>query len=148
MLVRVFHGAVSVLAAVITNDGKWHQVISDPRKNMLLDIKNESQEEAGQAIKVEGSDIGDFAEHISILGIKEYHKYSEAEEQFLIPSEAPISMRNISTTIDPRKSFFTMNTSWKDSLDAIVRSVRANTCILVNGVMNSGKSTFTSCLIN
>jgi hypothetical protein len=34
------------MGCVLYNDGKWHQVISDPRKNMLLDIKNESQEDA------------------------------------------------------------------------------------------------------
>ena len=40
----VFHGSVSILGSLIANDGKWHHVISDPRKNMLIGIKNESKE--------------------------------------------------------------------------------------------------------
>ena len=33
-------------------------------------------------------------------------------------------------------------------MDSILKSIGAETSILVNGVVNAGKSTFTSCMIN
>ena len=33
------------MGACIKSDGGWYSIISDPRKNMLLDIKNGSIEE-------------------------------------------------------------------------------------------------------
>jgi polynucleotide 5'-kinase involved in rRNA processing len=41
-----------------------------------------------------------------------------------------------------------MNKSWRDSLSSIVERAGSNTIILINGVQNSGKSTFASCLVN
>jgi polynucleotide 5'-kinase involved in rRNA processing len=60
----------------------------------------------------------------------------------LLPSD--ITLKNITTQVDPRKSIFNLNKSWKESLSAIVKSVADKTVeiILINGVVNSGKSTF------
>jgi hypothetical protein len=44
MQLRVFHGSVEVFGCVLKPDGLWHSIISDPRKNMLIDIKNTSNE--------------------------------------------------------------------------------------------------------
>ncbi len=82
----------------------------------------------------------------SIIGIREYKRYSDAEVQFIIPSTNGI--KNCSTDIDQRKSIFNLNKSWKENLSQITSSLGDNTIILVNGVVNSGKSTFASCLIN
>lgn len=41
-----------------------------------------------------------------------------------------------------------MNESWKESLEILIKSLGSQTQILINGVVNSGKSTFASCLIN
>ena len=54
----------------------------------------------------------------------------------------------MTTSIDSKKSFFSLNQSWKDSLELAVKSTANKTKILVNGVQNAGKSTFISCLIN
>lgn len=87
---QVYHGAVNILGAHIINDGKWHQVISDPRKNMLIDIKNESIEDYqfSMMVMIEGKEIEfhKIAEKSTLIAIKEYKAYSDAEEQFLIPS--------------------------------------------------------------
>ena len=110
---RVFHGAVSVLGCLIKPDGKWHEVISDPRKNMLIDIKNESQDEQVKDFVANIDDklhikVGDLSEKVALIGIKEFKKYSKAEEQFLIPSDQ-LHIKNMSTVIDQRKSFFSLN---------------------------------------
>jgi hypothetical protein len=33
-------------------DKEWHRIISDPRKNMLIDLKNESEEEEQKDFKI------------------------------------------------------------------------------------------------
>jgi hypothetical protein len=48
--ISVVHGAINILGAHIIADGKWHQVISDPRKNMLIDIKSDSNEDEEKVI--------------------------------------------------------------------------------------------------
>jgi polynucleotide 5'-kinase involved in rRNA processing len=130
-------------------------VISDPRKNMLLDLKNESHEDQVSDFTLVLDDkskikVGDLPEGATIFAIKEYQKYSEAEEQFCLPGDAELGIRNVSTSIDSRKSIFKLNRSWKDSIQGIVQSVSDNKAeiILINGVQNAGKSTFASCLVN
>ena len=150
---RVFHGQVNVLGCILANDNNWHQVISDPRKNMLIDIKNDSKESEVADFRVVMDDqikvsIGDLPDKVSVIAIKEFKKYSEAEDQFLIPSDSIMHIRNLSTVVESKKSFFNLNQSWKDSISSVVNAVSENTIILVNGVVNSGKSTFASCLIN
>jgi hypothetical protein len=49
MQVRVLHGQVSLLGALL-GEGQWHSVTSDPRKNMLLDIKNCSKSEEARVL--------------------------------------------------------------------------------------------------
>ena len=42
-----------MLGCVLTKaDKEWHRVISDPRKNMLIDLKNESDEEEKKEFKI------------------------------------------------------------------------------------------------
>ena len=119
---------------------------------MLLDIKNESQEQDEiKDFSVTQEDatifiVGDMPKKSTLIALKELKNYSAEEEQFLIPSDRKI--RNFSTTYDLRKSFFTLNSSWRQSMESIVKQVFNNTFILVNGVVNSGKSTFISCLVN
>ena len=143
-----------MLGATIGRDGQWHRVISDPRKNMLLDVKNISQEDEAKVLtlKLEGSaqfEVENVTKKATILGVKEYTDYSEAEEQFLLPSgNDTLNVKNASCIVDQKKSVFAMNDSWKESLDYLVKSIGTQTKILVNGVVNSGKSTFASCLIN
>lgn len=120
---------------------------------MLLDIKNSSDEEEKSDFKIILDDktkikIGNLKEDTSVIAIREYQKYSDAEEQFLLPADAKLSIKNLSLNYDPRKSFFNMNKSWRESLSYIVNKSNDNTIILINGVVNSGKSTFSSCLIN
>jgi polynucleotide 5'-kinase involved in rRNA processing len=59
-------------------------------------------------------------------------------------------IKNVSTQVDPKKSIFNLNKSWKESLSSIVKAVSENKAevMLINGVVNSGKSTFATCLIN
>ena len=61
-----------------------------------------------------------------------------------------LGIKNVSTQVDPKKSIFNLNKSWKESLSSIVKSVSENKAevLLINGVVNSGKSTFATCLIN
>jgi polynucleotide 5'-kinase involved in rRNA processing len=61
-----------------------------------------------------------------------------------------LRIKNVSTQIDPKKSIFNLNKSWKESLSSIVKAVSENKAevLLINGVVNSGKSTFATCLIN
>ena len=61
-----------------------------------------------------------------------------------------LGIKNVSTRIDPKKSIFNLNKSWKESLSSIVKAVSENKAevLLINGVVNSGKSTFATCLIN
>ena len=93
MQLRVFHGSVNVLGCILRPDKEWHQIISDPRKNMLLDIKNSSNELEAQDFKVILDDktkikIGDLQEGASVICFREYTKYSDAEEQFLLPTDS------------------------------------------------------------
>ena len=85
MQLRVFHGSVDVLGCALRPDGEWHQIISDPRKNMLLDIKNTSKELEVSDYKVILDDktkikLGDLQEEATVIAIREFTKYSEAEE--------------------------------------------------------------------
>jgi polynucleotide 5'-kinase involved in rRNA processing len=64
-----------------------------------------------------------------------------------LPADA-LGVRNAQSSVDERKSIFSMNESWTESLDFLVKSLGAQSKVLVNGVANSGKSTFSSCLIN
>jgi hypothetical protein len=41
---------------MITKESQWHSIISDPRKNMLIDLKNESQEEESKDFTLKLSD--------------------------------------------------------------------------------------------
>ena len=61
-----------------------------------------------------------------------------------------LAIKNVSTEIDHKKSIFNLNKSWKESLSTIVKAVSENKAevLLINGVVNSGKSTFATCLIN
>ena len=61
-----------------------------------------------------------------------------------------LGIKNVSVQVDPKKSIFNLNKSWKESLSSIVKSVSENKAeiLLINGVVNSGKSTFATCLIN
>lgn len=81
----MFHGAVSVLGCTLRSDGEWHQIISDPRKNMLLDIKNISceKEEGDFKVILDGKTkikVGDLSEDEAVIAVREFQKYSEAEE--------------------------------------------------------------------
>ena len=63
-----------MLSCIINKDAKWHSVISDPRKNMLIDLKNESQEEEQKDFSLEISslakiDIGDLSAGATIFAI-------------------------------------------------------------------------------
>lgn len=121
----MLHGAVSIVGAHLSKDKKWHRIISDPRKNMLIDLKNESIEDEEKVLtltlkKTSKIDLQNVEEKVSIIALKEYKEYSEAEEQFLIPSDF-LHIKNFSTQIDAKKSVFNMNGSWKGSLDLIVR---------------------------
>ncbi len=61
-----------------------------------------------------------------------------------------LGIKNVSVQVDSKKSIFNLNKSWKESLSSIVKSVSENKAevLLINGVVNSGKSTFATCLIN
>jgi polynucleotide 5'-kinase involved in rRNA processing len=61
-----------------------------------------------------------------------------------------LGIKNVSTQVDNKKSNFNLNKSWKESLSSIVKAVSENKAevLLINGVVNSGKSTFATCLIN
>lgn len=92
------------MGAILVADGKWHRVISDPRKNMLLDIKSHSKEDAVKEYKVELKEqtieMGNLGEKSSVFRIAQYKDYSDAEEQFLIPSSENLHVRNLSSKID------------------------------------------------
>ena len=68
----------------------WEKIISDPRKNMLLDIKNANENTEGLKnleAEIEGQkiQISEIDGKSSVFAIKEYCDYSEAEQQFLLP---------------------------------------------------------------
>jgi ribosomal protein L7/L12 len=66
------------MGCVLTKgDKEWHRIISDPRKNMLIDLKNESDEEEQKDFTIVLEDktkvkIGTVKEGSSVIGIKEY----------------------------------------------------------------------------
>jgi hypothetical protein len=66
------------MGCVLTKgDKEWHRIISDPRKNMLIDLKNESDEEEQKDFTIILEDktkvnIGTVKEGSSVIGIKEY----------------------------------------------------------------------------
>jgi ribosomal protein L7/L12 len=66
------------MGCVLTKGDKdWHRIISDPRKNMLIDLKNESDEEEQKDFTIVLEDktkvkIGTVKEGSSVIGIKEY----------------------------------------------------------------------------
>jgi len=68
--------------------GEWHRVISDPRKNMMLDLKNSSKEEEAKVLNLKCDtfeiEVEKIPKKASILSLRELQPYSEAEEQFLI----------------------------------------------------------------
>ena len=74
----MYHGSVNVLGGVLNKgDKEWHRIISDPRKNMLIDLKNESEEEEHQDFKIAlddktSVDIGTVKEGCTVIGIKEF----------------------------------------------------------------------------
>ena len=58
-------------------DKEWHRIISDPRKNMLIDLKNESEEEEQKEFSILLEDktsvnIGTIKEGCTVIGIKEF----------------------------------------------------------------------------
>lgn len=58
-------------------DKEWHRIISDPRKNMLIDLKNESEEEEQKEFSIVLEDktsvnIGTIKEGCTVIGIKEF----------------------------------------------------------------------------
>jgi ribosomal protein L7/L12 len=58
-------------------DNEWHRIISDPRKNMLIDLKNESEEEEQKEFSIVLEDktsvnIGTIKEGCTVIGIKEF----------------------------------------------------------------------------
>jgi hypothetical protein len=67
-----------VMGCVLTKgDKEWHRIISDPRKNMLIDLKNESDEEEQKDFTIVSEDktkvnIGTVKEGSTVIGIKEY----------------------------------------------------------------------------
>ena len=66
------------MGCVLTKgDKEWHRIMSDPRKNMLIDLKNESDEEEQKDFTIVLEDktkvnIGTVKEGSSVIGIKEY----------------------------------------------------------------------------
>jgi hypothetical protein len=57
-------------------DKEWHRIISDPRKNMLIDLKSESEEEEQKEFSIVLEDktsvnIGTIKEGCTVIGIKE-----------------------------------------------------------------------------
>lgn len=67
-----------MMGCVLTKgDKEWHRIISDPRKNMLIDLKNESDEEEQKDFTIVLEDktkvnIGTIKEGSSVIGIKEF----------------------------------------------------------------------------
>ena len=74
----MYHGCINVLGCVLTKgDKEWHRIISDPRKNMLIDLKNESEEEEQKDFKIKlddktSVDIGTLKEGCTVIAIKEF----------------------------------------------------------------------------
>ena len=84
---------------------------------MLLDIKNESKEDEIKHYKVpidekNNIEIENLPKKSSLIAIKEFKKYSDAEGQFLLPSDE-LRILNFSTIVDHKKSFFNLNDSWR-----------------------------------
>lgn len=83
MHVRVLHGQVSVLGALL-GEGQWLSVTSDPRKNMLLDIKNCSKSDEAKVLSKRFDDVELELEGIpkkaSLIAITELRAYTDAEE--------------------------------------------------------------------
>jgi dihydropteroate synthase len=59
--------------------------VSDPRKNMLIDIKNESKEEEAKILTLKIDDIRsveveNIPKKASIIAVKEFKKYTDPEQ--------------------------------------------------------------------
>eukprot|EP00347_Sterkiella_histriomuscorum_P012924 403366704 len=162
--IKVLYGRVNILGATITPEhcigDKWFDVISDPRKNMLLSLYNQSKTEEleGLQLSLEGESeeikIDYVPERASIIAIKEYKEYTESEQKNLLQADIQFNIPNMNRDFDEKKKgFFELNKSWKQGINNIVQNIRSqpdnqNIKILVNGVVNVGKSTFATCLIN
>lgn len=125
MQIRVLHGQVSLLGALLS-EGQWHSVTSDPRKNMMLDIKNCSKTEEAKVLskRFDGVEfeLEDVPKKASLIALTELRAYTDAEEQFLLPADV-LGVRNAQSSVDERKSIFSMNESWTESLDFLVKSL-------------------------
>ncbi|CDW72444.1 UNKNOWN [Stylonychia lemnae] len=158
--VQVLHGTVKVLGATLKKDETiWHQIISDPRKNMLIGLSNESNTAAVEELKlqVKGVNedilIADLPENTAIIAIKQYKEYDEEELKRTIESDGTLSIQNMNRDIGPKKCFFRANKSWTNNLEEIIQSLQNSQTdevqkIMINGIANVGKSTFATCLIN
>jgi len=125
MQIRVLHGQVSLLGALLS-EGQWHSVTSDPRKNMMVDIKNCSKAEGAKVLskRFDGVEfeLEEVPKKASLIALTELRAYTDAEEQFLLPADV-LGVRNLQSSIDERKSIFSMNDSWTESLDFLVKSL-------------------------
>ncbi|CDW82587.1 UNKNOWN [Stylonychia lemnae] len=151
--VKVLQGQVEIYGVNIINKAEWHSVFSDPRKNMLLSINNISQNKEVRNFKdkLDGNliKIKEIKQGESVIAIQALKDYTLAEQQFLLTSNEELNIANISLDDYQSKSFFNLNNSWRQSFELLVKiSKKQQLVILVNGIQNSGKSTYVTALIN
>ncbi len=82
MQFRVLSGQVNVYGAVYGETSGWQTIISDPRKNMLLDIKNKSKQGRlvdlliGQAGHPTSFTVKEVPKNASLIELKEFTDYT------------------------------------------------------------------------
>lgn len=79
------HGTVSFFGSIFNPDNKWHSIISDPRKNMLVDIKNNTNDDSIKNFEITLDNATNIIVDLipkkyTLIALKEYKEYSEAEE--------------------------------------------------------------------
>lgn len=76
----------------------WHEVISDPRKNMLLSLHNASKSQESEQLtintqnelenKKQNIEIDYVPEKASIIAIKDFKEYTENESKYLLVEDS------------------------------------------------------------
>eukprot|EP00347_Sterkiella_histriomuscorum_P020668 403336927 len=152
---RVLHGIVNIFGALLTpeNTQNWVEIISDPRKGMQLKAINQTQSKQliNQKFDVDSHEvkIKVIQQNYAVVALKEFTQYSQEESQYFLESDDQLMLQNFTIQEDPVKGYFNFNKSYATSLSKIKElSSNKSIIILINGVQNSGKSTFISCLAN
>lgn len=88
----MLHGQVQVFGCTLTPKDSWHVVVSDPRKNMLLDVTNISETPETKEVKcIVTDDHEQLVENVpmngAVIALLEHKDYTPEEEKYILPRD-------------------------------------------------------------